>query len=122
MIDLEKLYNQEEVRELTGKNDIYLHCLIREKKMRGVWVKRFIPHVKGKDLVRYLQGLRWGRKLLKSLGQPELPEEFFKEDDIAELESELEALKKTRERRSLALQITVGKIHDIQKKIAEMKK
>ena len=121
MIDLEKLYSEEEVKEITGR-DIYLRQLIRENKIRGTFVDKFYPHVKGKDLVRYLQTFRWGRKVLKEQGIEELPPEYFKEDDIAVLEKEMKYLEGVRDERWRALQITVGKIHDIQKKIAELQK
>lgn len=125
MIDLDKVYTFEECAKLCGRKEAYF----RRRAQNGVIIanavdpnRPFLKAIYGRDLIRYLQTINWGVKLLAKFGIATVDESLFVYQDREILEAKLKHLLEVKEQRIRSLHITLNKIDDIEKKIKKFDK
>lgn len=115
MVELECVYSFEECSKLTGKDEYYFRCRVNKHQIHGVQdtTRPWMKAIMGKDLVRHLQSIQWGQKLLQQWKIDEVHEDLFIDRDKLELEEKLRHLLEVKEQRLRALHITMCKIDEI---------
>lgn len=124
-IELDKVYTYEDCSEIMpNKTPYYFKTKVREKKLKAdatnpkySWEKA----VYGRDLIRFLQTLQWGRRLLKEWSIDQIHEDLFVDRDRKELEDKLKHLLLVKDQRERSLQITINKIKDVERQLKEIK-
>lgn len=124
-IEVDKVYTYEECEKLSGKSHYYFKQCVRERRLRADAIhpnSLFEKAIYGRDLIRFLQNLQWGRALLYRLQTNTIDEDLFIDRDIEELEKTLKHLNEVKEERTKALITTLTKIAEVERQIKELDK
>lgn len=125
MIDLDQIYTFEECARLCNKNEYYFRKRVNDHTIVANAKDPKRPYMKaiyGRDLVRHLQTVNWGRNLLEYWGVAEIDDKEFVKQDIEILEDKLRHLMITKEQRLKALYVTMSKIEEIEEKLKNLNK
>lgn len=124
MIELERVYSFEECSKLTGRDEYYFRRRVNEHQIHGVQdaTRPWMKAIMGKDLVRHLQSVQWGQKLLSKWKIDSVHEDLFIDRDRLELEEKLKHLLEVKEQRVRALHITMCKIDEVKEQLEELNK
>ena len=125
MIDLDRVYTFEECAKLCGKDEYYFRRRVQNHTIITDAVDPNRPFMKalyGRDLIRHLQSINWGKKLLQQWKIDSVHDDLFIDKDKQRLEEKLKHLIDVRDQRLRSLHITMCKIDEIETQLKEYNK